>query len=620
MAESKSKAETIVLRLEDKISGAADAAEGALARLEARIAREHGALGRLEGDLTRAKGALRGIAGGGEKGAVDISAYRKQAAAVQALTDKIANQKDRIAGLQDKANKPPPVPGLAKPADKKKDVSALNEVGNAATLLGGRFGHATARATTFGESLGKLPPVAAAVAAALVATTIVVAGVIAGFAKAIAAADEYRDKTLDLASAGVTLWNAQRSSQYQAEQFAKTIDDVASRSAIARDEVAGFAKEIRDSLFFGGAIFKGKEQAKVLETMSMVAAGGSKTLAHQYLEQARMSKFLGTSLDALNERMKLKFGAVAQARLLSLGVQMQKLKENIFYIFSGADVEPFLKGLQSILSLLDRNEESGKSLRDTVTKLTEAAIGGFLEVAIALVETYIWLKEHEKQWGLVKDIVVGFGVALLVISAVIVGAIGLITIGVVFAVGLIMTVVKKVGEFLGDLAFGIVTLVVGMVKLFVDGIKELGEKLGDAAFKFVNLGKGMVDGIVEGIKAAPGKIFDALKSVVSGAVKGIEDFLGIHSPSQLLHDRIGFQMGAGVAGGIEESGDEIKGAAKQTFGVVTKEMPSTPSSAPSGGHTVTFQGCNFGENSEAALRKAVVTFLEEATMDAGVPT
>ena len=81
-----------------------------------------------------------------------------------------------------------------------------------------------------------------------------------------------------------------------------------------------------------------------------------------------------------------------------------------------------------------------------------------------------------------------------------------------------------------------------------DMVDKLKEKFGELWEDLKSIGSFIIDGIVEGAKAA-GK---AIKGVGSWLVSKVKGILGIHSPSTLARDEIGYYFGTGIIEGITE--------------------------------------------------------------------
>lgn len=648
-------AESVVLELEDRVSGAAQAATGALARLEGQIARETAALGRLEASLATTKASLRGIASGDANGVVNVGKYRQASNAITNMGDRIAGQKDKIGNLKDKLD------GLgwsAAIAGRSANHAhpPFRAMGQAARTLGGEAGALTAELTHVAHILMRIGPTIAIAIVAFVAATAAIVGFVEIVKHGIEGADELRNETLKLASAGVTLWDSQRASVASGEALMATIEHVSRGSATAREKISEYAVELQN------AGLRGKQLESALKTTALVAAGGNEKLAKSFIGVAASTRVVGGDLEKLGERMKKKFGDVAEARLLSLDVQWQKFKETVSAAFSAADVEPFLRGLRAMLGLLGEDGDAFKTLGDFITKTTEKAIGWMLRLELVILKGLLYLKHHQAAWQLVKSAILGvaIGVGILAGAMLLVFATVGVAIGVILlAIGAVGYALFAVGKFFVDnwqtavdavtaewdhavdqIAYGISYVVwmwdwvkwaagrawdwiVAKVSAAIDAIKN---------FSLFDLGKNMIAGLVNGIMGAGSAVLDALKSVVLGPVKKVEGLLGIGSPSRYMRQEIGYQMGAGLALGhedaeplVQESGKAmaaagVRGASVTNLTNVNATAPSAEKGAPeSGGHSIQFTNCQFGENSEAGLRKVILSILEGESFAAAEP-
>lgn len=653
-----SEAETVTLRLQEEVSGPADKSVGALGRLEAQIVREESALGRLGQGLTLAKAKLSALAEGSAdpkavaafekqkqavadlnaklleakdtvaimaqsrvtkevmQGGIDavetltskleeaaskmaglgqaagakvvnLDAYRKQGAAVQSMGDRMAGQKDKIAGLKDKLTEGKDAASSLKPQ--------LDAAGNAMRAMGVAGVDGGSQLGRLVGMFAKMGPTVAIVVVGIIALTAAVAAAGAVLYKAISSASDLREELLDLRTAGIFWWDAQRANASGAQKLQETIDGVAASSAVARDKIVGYATQLKNSRF------QGAQLTTALEGMAIAGAAGGDKLANEFLGLAQNARFFGQDLDKLTERFKTKFGAVAEARLLSLGVQFTKFKENITWIFSGADIEPFLRGLHTILGLFDRNTDGAKGMRAIVTRLTEAAIGGFLRLAIFLVRTYIWLKTHAAAWKTVELIVTGVKTAFVILGVLAAAALGLIAVNVAVVVA----------------AVGLIAAAIGAV---VEGMAAAWTYF--QSHSLTEIGTEMINGLVAGLKAAGHLVLDTLTGIVTGAVTGVKKYLGIASESKLMKAEVGYEMGAGTAGGLDKSRAEVSEAAEgmAAAGVQgAKGGASATASPSSSGNTFHFNNCTFGGDfNEAAARKMFHTILDGETNAASV--
>jgi hypothetical protein len=180
-----------------------------------------------------------------------------------------------------------------------------------------------------------------------------------------------------------------------------------------------------------------------------------------------------------------------------------------------------------------------------------------------------------------------------------------------------MFAVIATGAALGAAAVGLLGAVLAKVW---DGIKFIfGLTKDDRAA----MGRELVEGIANGIKAAGSLVWEALKGVVMGGVHKVEKLLLIGSPSRYMHDKIGFQMGAGTAGGMEDSAPDVAGSATKMVTAGTdaaqRAVTASPRSSGGGGRTLNFTNCTFGEGtSEGLIRKWIHSALDEDGLTAEV--
>lgn len=97
------------------------------------------------------------------------------------------------------------------------------------------------------------------------------------------------------------------------------------------------------------------------------------------------------------------------------------------------------------------------------------------------------------------------------------------------------------------------------------------------------VGKNIINGIKSGIKNAAGSLATAAKDAAGGALKGVKNFLGIHSPSRVFRDQVGKMIDLGLAAGIEnntkEVSDSIRSLSDSTIGAFDTDFYSTASVA-----------------------------------------
>ena len=90
-----------------------------------------------------------------------------------------------------------------------------------------------------------------------------------------------------------------------------------------------------------------------------------------------------------------------------------------------------------------------------------------------------------------------------------------------------------------------------LVSAVVEGVASLPGKM-------LSIGEDLVEGLWNGISNMVGWIGDQIGSFADGVVSGLKDFFGIHSPSTLIEDEIGENVGMAVGTGMLKSIKDVK--------------------------------------------------------------
>lgn len=616
-----STAETVVLRLQNEVSGPADAASGALGRLEAQIAREEGALGRMEAKLGRARAALDVLAAGDASGAVNVEAYNRAANGVAAMGDRAAAQAGKIEALREKlaalaqsaetaagsvselgaaeGAAESPMAGVADGANVSS--AAMGKLGEATQRLAGPIGEKAGKLRQFGEALAALGPYGVAAAAALIMVIGAIVAVGAAFAFAVTSAGAYRDEMLKLAG-------ATGGSIAAARELQGVITQVASGSALARDKVAGYATQLAQ------AGLKGAELKSALEAAAIAGSAGGDEMASAFLKSAAAAKAAGQSVDKLSADMKEKLGAIAAAQALSFGVQMSKLKENMAGLFSGVDIEPLLRGMQSVLSIFDQTSATGQSMKASIASVMNAIVGFVLKAATAMVNLYIAVRSNSVVWGALKAAVMGIGIVLGVLAAafgLVVAAAGVMVAVPAAIIGTLWTVIVKVASAIGGIASGIA----GVFSSIGSAISGVVNTL--RSVSLADIGSNMIAGLASAIAGAGGAVLNAIMGAVGGAVSAVKSFLGIASPSKLFAE-IGSNTAAGMSQGIDSGASDVEASATSlATGAATAATSAPAAASPNGGKTFApvFMGCTFGSVSRADIEAMMRAIWEAEALD-----
>ena len=80
--------------------------------------------------------------------------------------------------------------------------------------------------------------------------------------------------------------------------------------------------------------------------------------------------------------------------------------------------------------------------------------------------------------------------------------------------------------------------------------------------QFTSIGTYVISGIIKGIQGAASSLWDTLRSVASNMLSTLKNALGIQSPSRVMREEVGRQIGAGIVGGMLDCRDQIASAAQ----------------------------------------------------------
>ena len=117
--------------------------------------------------------------------------------------------------------------------------------------------------------------------------------------------------------------------------------------------------------------------------------------------------------------------------------------------------------------------------------------------------------------------------------------------GIELTVALIAGLIKAIPQLIASMP----QIIAGVVKGLLDGIGSIWD-----------VGKNLVQGLWDGIKNTTTWLWNKLKGWINDALGWIADLLGIHSPSTVMRDRIGLNMGKGVAEGVTDSAKYVNRA------------------------------------------------------------
>lgn len=125
-----------------------------------------------------------------------------------------------------------------------------------------------------------------------------------------------------------------------------------------------------------------------------------------------------------------------------------------------------------------------------------------------------------------------------------------------------------------QLAAGIVRGIGNVVSGAMSVVSSIVGALRQAPSMVLDVGANIVRGLWQGIKNSVGWLRDKVRGWVSGIMKDIKGFFGIHSPSRVMRDEVGKYLAEGIGVGFE---DEMSSVSKQMIDA----MPSSDAFAQS---------------------------------------
>lgn len=537
------------------MSGASKAAMGALNQLEASVRSQQSAVSNLEAAYKSA--AAR--------------AAEAQKAAVASPSAKTAEALKAAQGAQSAAG--------AKLGAGRAELDKLNSL---LPRFQQQVDLAAQKSEAFGarfqQALSQIPGWAGKVAAAILAVvTAVVAATVAMMQFVIATADAARSaRLLDNAAAGGVVAGAELSA---------VISDVASKVPLSRDKIAEMGRALEL------AHLQGRRMQNALEAMGIVASAVGPQAASKLEEIAtRAQKFrrfwiglfelegtglvLGDVAKALGEQLgvatetarkmilsgrvsvdqgleamaaatRAKFGATVAAQMLALDVQLSKMRENFKALFGGLNLEPLLRGLKMVTSLLDQNTVTGRTLKMMVEKLFNPlleqgsvvfpAIRAFLQgIVIGVLLLQIAILKIKK--GLVEAFGGESRSAIDWVKLAMYAGIGLV--GALTAAFALLTVaIVALGVAAFFVFFPVIAtmmLIAGTVYLIVAAIRRASAAIGGIDLSAA--ASNMVNTFVNGIRSKLGDVVSAMAQMGGAAAGALKSALGIASPSKVAVD------------------------------------------------------------------------------------
>lgn len=507
---------------------------------------------------------------------------------MQAFSKRIKEQRDSIAQLQASyvraggsfktAAKPPKI----EPPDNEA-LRGYQELLKKVSQLNPRVAGLTARLPPLSANMMLVAIGAAAAAVAVLAVAAALVKITAETVKATAALVRY----------GIAQANARKAEQLRLEGMTKIryynsgfgfgalpaddvgflqkqIDKVSSSVAISRDKVADYERQLYRMGLRSGNL------ADALEAVSIVAATQGDEQANIFASWAAGAAITGQSVKKLSDDVKARLGGIAKQQMLDLDVQQMKLRENFDRLFDGINVNPFAIAFKAVADLMSQATYSGQALKQLIEDLFkplganaeatgmiirrffQGLIIGALRVRIVLLQAENWWlrafgSSKIMQAFDLQNAAVKMGeIALYGLM----GALAL-TVGMV---GLLVSSVVTFASFVAAQYAAVGAAIYGHYLLIKTVVTELFE-LWDS-IDWTGLGNAIVDGLVNGLTAGWEKVKGAVKDLGSAAYNEFKSFFKIASPSKLMNNEVGYQIGAGQAEGMHRSNKLVAAEAR----------------------------------------------------------
>src|SRR4051812_16637266 len=276
--------------------------------------------------------------------------------------------------------------------------SALAQAQSSFLALGGTFNKAGGSSSSFQARLAELAKQSAAMPgplgglvarfqslAAVVGGGLIAAGIVAivaGLALLVAGTIAAVNA---LARYGVAQADARRSELLRIEGLTKIrnwyglaagnagqmqvgIDKGSASSALSRDKVAAYSEQ----LYRMG--LRGDNLSAALEGVAIKSSVQGEAQASMFAQWAAGAALTGGSVRRLADDVKARLGGIAERQMLSLTVQAEKQQEAFAALFSGLNIEPFLKAKKAVSDMFSQSTASGRALKLLLTTLVQPLV------------------------------------------------------------------------------------------------------------------------------------------------------------------------------------------------------------------------------------------------------
>ena len=442
---------------------------------------------------------------------------------------------------------------------------------------------------SFGQSGAAALLAAGALAAVVVAVIAVSAAMVAGYVAA--------------AGYAIGLADAARSAALSREALAALSPETA--AAVGAFDAITAATGLTDAQL--GALTKSLRDAKV-SADNMPSALRAAALAERALGQGGASDFVarikeGTlAVGDFADEARAKFGGIVARQMLGLDAQAERFKRLWGALFSGLDLEPILRGLDTLVGAFEKGSPLAQAfgaavsgIFDPISRNAEQAafaVEAFaLGFAIELTKVYLAVRPAVKWLGDFFDL---DGSTLLSTMKTLGEVFAVVAVVGAVAMASLVAVVGGAFAFMAS-AVAVPVAVVGfLIASLVTGVQTIAELIP----QMVQLGADLLNGLATGITSAVTAVVGAVTGAVTQAIDTAKSILGIASPSKVFAE-IGTNTVEGFTGGVEDGTGDAQGsmaALVASSPAVAQGGQSTPAPAPAGkggGKSFDFAGATF---------------------------
>ena len=139
----------------------------------------------------------------------------------------------------------------------------------------------------------------------------------------------------------------------------------------------------------------------------------------------------------------------------------------------------------------------------------------------------------------------------------------------------------KIWEFVKQIPGKIWTALINAKDKALEGAKQIFDtivnKLKELPGEMIEIGKQIVEGIKKGIEGAKDKLKNTASNFANGIKNGLKSAFGIHSPSKLMKEEVGINIGLGVIEGIDDTKRDINRALNGIGANITGGVGLNPS-------------------------------------------